>query len=68
MFRIYTEVLIIKVFGEIVSAYLDVCVCVCVCVCGVCGVCVCVFVCVRMWNMSTDTCMASGIRKFIVTF
>ena len=23
---------------------------------------------IHMWNMSTDTCMASGIRKFIVTF
>ena len=48
MFRIKTEVLILKGFGEIVSVYLDVCVCVCVCMC-VCVryVCVCHCVCVK---------------------
>ena len=49
MFRIKTEVLILKGFGEIVSVYLDVCVCVCVCVC-VRGMCVCVTVCVLKRN------------------
>ena len=48
MFRIKTEVLILKGFGEIVSVYLDVCVCVCVCVCErERGMCVCVTVCVK---------------------
>ena len=51
MFRIKTEVLILKGFGEIVSVYLDVCVCVCVCVCErEREVCVCVSLCVLKRN------------------
>ena len=48
-----------------------VCVCVCVCVCARVRVCVCVRVCVRvcvlcmrMWNMSISTFMASASANF----
>ena len=49
MFRMKTEVLILKGFGEIVSVYLDVCVCVCVRERER-GMCVCVTVCVLKRN------------------
>ena len=49
MFRMKTEVLILKGFGEIVSVYLDVCVCVCERERER-GMCVCVTVCVLKRN------------------